>query len=114
MVHFPAMALLLEFRLAARLAGLIGWAWWMLAPLWLLFAVTILTLAGWAVVADRHERRAGDRPARGRALTLPVAADASPRRRRRQGDRRSPVMAPANRCRMEKPRRQGGAEVWQR
>jgi len=57
MVHFLAMVLLLEFRLAARLAGLIGWAWWMLAPLWLLLATTIVTLVGLAVIADRHEWR---------------------------------------------------------
>jgi hypothetical protein len=49
------MVLLLEFRLAARFAGLIGWAWWMLAPLWLLLAMTIVTLVGLAVIADRHE-----------------------------------------------------------
>ncbi len=55
MVHFLAMVLLLEFRLAARLAGLMGWAWWMLAPLWLLLAATIMTLVAMAIIADRHE-----------------------------------------------------------
>jgi fatty acid desaturase len=58
MVHFLAMILLLEFRLAARLVALISstW-WWMLAPLWLLIAVTVITLAGMAMPQRLEPKR---------------------------------------------------------
>ena len=57
MVRWLAITLQLELRLAARLAGLINrpWLWWILAPLWLLFAVTIVLLTGFA--ADLWVRR---------------------------------------------------------
>jgi len=57
MVRLLRIALQLELRLAARLTGLITrpWLWWILAPLWLLFAVTIVLLTGFA--ADLWVRR---------------------------------------------------------
>jgi hypothetical protein len=46
-VRLLAMILRLELRLALRLVGLMRWPrWWILAPLWLLLAVTVVTLVG--------------------------------------------------------------------
>ena len=58
MVYFLTTVLLLEFRMAIRLFGPFSWPWWwVLAPLSLLFAVMVVTLAGLAAV-ERVQRPA--------------------------------------------------------
>ena len=57
MVRLLALVLLLELRIALWLAGVIGGPWrWLLAPLWLLLAVTFLALAGAAAMEHWWQR----------------------------------------------------------
>jgi hypothetical protein len=66
MVRLLAPVLLFELRFALRLAGVVGGRWrWLLAPLWLLLAMTFMALAGSAAI--EHRWRAVARLARPRA-----------------------------------------------